>query len=958
MSEELPSLKDVEELSPSDVNVTDAIDLSCRTVVVRMGERLGEFAIEFDGDMSAQVHVNKWQLFVYEVNPNDIADNSKNLDNETFSPLEQTGTEVTFNSILEPSKNSKIVKLAPGKVYRCGTRFHTDRWSAWSAPVMTSSFHSVVVHPSDIGEDSIRLCWGRAAERFLEGCAAELDSLSTKAVGDIAKFQLRVTRQRDNVREFDEEFDSSVRSVTVHSLIPGTAYVVEMRYESLLQTFFNWSEVLRFYTDAPMYVELLSRGEDVFSISWRREDLPPDTIGYRLPTTEVLFYELHIDGEGSSGTSIEIPAKDSTYRATQLFPGGEYSVYLRCLTKDGRWGGRSRVLEVRTACIPDLELLSVGESFLTVRWVRRVDEPGETRLEYELYELRGGYRHGMSLTGSTEVDTGKKYFTVSDLSPSTEYSVSVRLYVDGEWGRWTEPKSFFTNSKPALTLLERGEDFFTVKWPKVDGASSKTAAPQYNIVVKKRNENGPHSVILDQNVTPDSNPGFRVNNLDTDGVYEMTCRVLQVDDLTHTQLWGDYSPPLTVRTLRPVAVEVWDLGEDFVHVVWKHGLTDRGDSQANQNWRILKYEVVVGCMDTQEDEILHREVLDTNYLIKNLRPSFTYIISVRAFSERHQWGVWSKVTVRTFAPVRTSIHEIGEDYVRLMWHRRNTSQETESTETISAANYVSQYSILVFSVSDTEEDNVADDVSGYPRGGSARVVRRMTVPSYHSSLLINNLLPNLKYEAVVQASTESGKWGLWSTPLHFRTNSQVTIPVDNLSIGENYVNLEWERTAAPASSEENVQVGDLTIVAQQLRIRGVQGSAFSKDYNLKAEDRTLKVDGLSPATAYSVCIRVCGKSGLWGLWSQPIHVLTRGTILTKTVEVAENYIITAWERAKVPNPNRYPTGRGVVTTYHLRVYNQEGTHTETFLGDGDCPLPRLQSQTRHLLLRRAEGQLQ
>ncbi|RNC32868.1 hypothetical protein TcCL_Unassigned04485, partial [Trypanosoma cruzi] len=311
---------------------------------------------------------------------------------------------------------------------------------------------------------------------------------------------------------------------------------------------------------------------------------------------------------------------------------------------------------------------------------------------------------------------------------------------------------------------------------------------------------------------------------------------------------------------------------------------------------------------TGEDYIVHKQVLQTNYTITNLRPATTYIVSVRACNELDQWGLWSKVRLRTLASVVTSVHEIGEDFVRLMWQRENIDDENVKKDgnyndnnsrpiesLVNADAFVSRYAVFVCSSEDGE--SIPSTLSGYHMGGNSEVARYEIVTSEHTSLRMNDLLPDRDYVAVVRASTATGKWGLWSHPLRFRTNPQFRIPVNNLTIGENYVNLVWSRDAHPVV-DKDVFLGDLSVTGQQLRIHGVD-TPYSKDHTLPADLRELKIYGLSPATAYTIQIRVCGKGGDWGRWSPPVHILTRDTIVTRAVEVAEDYIIIAWERRKV-----------------------------------------------------------
>ncbi|GET89604.1 hypothetical protein, conserved [Leishmania tarentolae] len=920
------------------------------------------------------------------------------------------GAKVYFQQTMPTTKLSKVVKLEAGRRYtalvRCYSRADV-RWSPWSAPIQTATLYPVEMRFHEIGSDYVHCTWDRSAQRNGNGLARETDVATTEWARSIPDFELRLLREVDMAEHFHGTFEAGCRSATLRDLQAGTRYIVLMRYRTVIRTMREWIEVTRLVTESALELRLIARGEDTFTFAWNREAQedaakaqesgPTSTtvaddplldemrgddddavaiFGYLQPRTTVHEYELTIESAGLRFDPITVPASVCQYTMTDVFPSTTYSVCLRALSVEGRWGGRSAPLQLRTAAPPIVSVAVIGESFASFMWSRKGgEEPHESQLQYHVLSMTSAYHQDkiVDLTPpSSPTEQPRRLLHLENLRAGSDYTVSLRIAIEGTWGTWTEPQRFTTAPSLALTFLERGEDFLTLNWPsasvvvaqKQDDPSNAAAEPLpvYNIVVVKVDDIGERTVVLNQRVTRDpSQRGFRVNDLEADTTYDVQCRTWQHNPLTGFEDWGEMSAPVRMRTLQAVALHIWDVGEDFIHVMWRRGLSETStvaveaasttsdDAAAvAAGWDHLRYEVVMGCVETGEDALLHHQVLDTRYTFTQLKPSTTYTIAVRACDEQGQWGLWSRATVRTLAPMKATIHEIGEDFVRLIWQRCAALDDVDVNGVTVPDMFVSKYSVLVYGREPPGMPVVPHTQSGYEAGGGrSDIVRFEVVPSEHTSLRIGDLLPDREYVAVVRGATSSGRWGLWSRPVRFRTNPQFRIPTHQLTIGENYVKVTWGRGVEEVSRLEptkqddhsedgEVHLGDWSVTGQELRISGVS-TQYSKLYVLDADARELKVCELLPACAYTIQIRVRGRSGSWGLWSPPTPILTRGTIAVTTDEVAEDFITVRWERRKVANPHQYPTGHGVVTSYHLRVYNAEEVRMETFLGDGDCP---------------------
>lgn len=915
--------------------------LHCQAVVIRVGERFAEFGIEFDETTTSDSIkcVSKWSLWV-SARPKgeqiSFVAKEKEKD-ESGEHSEEEGVEIDdeesatingYSGEIPISRRSKVVKVKASTLYAIRVRCFnqkTCRWSTWSPIIRTVTLNAVVGRISEIGEDYAKVDWDRFP-RDTTDIAQEKDKASTNKVADIQNLELRVLQESNMSEVFCHKYNPSIRSQVLQRLHPGTTYIVLFRYDSMINTPHNWETVGRFYTQAALEVHLESCGEDVFSVGWKRGELPSDTVGYSVQKGEESLYQVQVENDGVSFAMLDLPSSMHKHRVIDLSPGASYEVCVRSVSKTGLWGCRSNILTVRTAEVPTLEVIATGECFTSFKWSRVVEE-ANSKVEFSVRSTTTEYtQHKVVI-----LDEGAPHeFHVENLQPGSSYKVKIRTYLNGEWGRWTDDFTFTTSSMSNLRLVERGENFFTLGWPETEGKNSE----KYNILVARTNAAGQRSECLDTVVEKDEDKaGFRIDNLFADTTYEVQIRTWQHNSITGFADWGDFCSPVKLRTLRTISLHLVQVGEDFISLVWHRGGVEEGDDENP----FVKYEIVVSSAETDQRGLVHQQVVDSHYTITTLQPSTAYEIGVRACDEREQWGLWNTLKVRTLSSIVTSIHEIGEDFARLMWQRYHDKKnpEDDAASTTVTSKLISTYEVFVFSKPFLHADTFPHVESGYSEGGDAEVTRYEVVTSDHTSLRVTDLLPDREYVAVVRTSSLTGKKGQWSAPIRFRTNSQFTIPVNSLSIGENYVHLVWSRDPQPITDRE-VFLGDMTVSGQQLRIHGVS-SQYSKDHTLAADLRELKIYGLSPACAYTIQLRVCDKSGHWGLWSPPVYILTRGTILTQAMEVAEDYAVIRWERRKPPNPNNYPTGKGQVTCYHLRVYNNDGIHTETFLGDGDCP---------------------
>jgi len=255
-------------------------------------------------------------------------------------------------------------------------------------------------------------------------------------------------------------------------------------------------------------------------------------------------------------------------------------------------------------------------------------------------------------------------------------------------------------------------------------------------------------------------------------------------------------------------------------------------------------------------------------------------------------------------------HEIGENYVRLMWQRERVNSSLIKDPQFVGNASVSHCALCVYSVDEnldfgtSDDEGQTDDDYGPSLGAEIRRVEQFD--STHSSFRIAGLAADRQYRAVIRACSFTGKWGQWSQELLFRTVAPYRISTS--SIGENYVTLNWSRDSRPIVPL-HTRLGDYEVTAGQLRIMNMDNQTESIEV-LHADEQRKKIYGLKPATPYTVSVRVCNGAGEWGTWSTEIKFVTSPTILVRVVEIAENYITLGWERRTMDIQPGLLTGRG------------------------------------------------
>jgi len=978
-------LDDEDELGSDEEDMPDAYyKLSATVVVGPVGEVFAELGYRSTADADdandvAALRVTRWQLKVQDTEAVKLYDSQMDI------KVHQT----------------RMVKLRPDALFTAKVRLWSDKaqlWGPWCSAVRIRTMREVRCTPNDIGEDYVRLSWDRPPRAVDQPAPLNVPPRLSQ-LQSISSFQVRVLEEATMWQEFEQEFEVGVRSYTLYGLQPGKRYIVMTRYLNLIGNLKAWQEQFRFVTVSPLELSVAQRGENFLALSWTRpgsalpppsgprpsssaRERPPSTTpgprpssarpgsaapaaaGAATPTAvppsgtkyetnagRTLKYQVMIKGGGINGEEedpVLVPPSQTTYTIEDLIPGATYEVAVRSLDEAGRWGLWSPTVTVATVERIHVTVETLSEGFTTFTWQRgegpeTTEEPDQS---YRLHVLGVDHPYEYDHTLPADGTAQNRVCRLNDLKPGLVYKIFVRGYLTNHWGLWSAPAEIKSLDPLLPKCSNRGEDFLEITWrPNALRADlpDSLVPRRYQICVNAwETPKREGAVVWDKefeapDVVEQKLVRTKVEGLIPAVKYRVRVRA-QFQDMTFKQ-WGEWSPPHDVSTLRAVGIQLADVGEDFVHLNWSRAvMVDSSSVKGKQEpWYDLKYELMLSNETTGEEGVVHKEVLETSFQVTQLSPCTTYSVSVRACDENEVWGLWQKAYFQTLGSITVTAHEIGEEFVRLMWQRVDVGKcpsVPKDATVLIGEKFVSSYQIQAYTA--------PDDGTGTAQVLRKHLVSEVELDSFHTSHRLEGLNPDVLYNVRVRACTATGAWGQWSDNVLFRTVKAFSIPLKNLAVGENYVAFNWEQ--ARQKAEKDVLQGDDTITGQQVRIRELEGSDVI-ERTLEPFERFIKVCGLKPATAYGLSIRKCNANGEWGPWTEEICILTGASMQTRAVEIAENYVVVEWYKPVVPNPHGYLVGQNAITTYHLRVSGDNGYNEDMLLQESDCPylIPDLQA---------------
>lgn len=514
---------------------------------------------------------------------------------------------------------------------------------------------------------------------------------------------------------------------------------------------------------------------------------------------------------------------------------------------------------------------------------------------------------------------------VKDLCSNHRYGVAVR--------RWYEPNERFLKDCPAQEpntedvliqeLIERrhsvpgawsnadmivtlrdmvciaqmiGENDFTVQFERDPKVASiplrKTCTPQpplvYQIMVDELLYDGseinsaPETFHANDLISaPEST--FTAQHLKPDCVYKAEVRCSCVK-----KIWGRWSKPLYIITQPKIQIEVKNIGEDTASLAWQRHLRSLilpGDIQAVSGENDVTDKIQLELEGVGFSYELRKSFNGTRstYNVKHLEPNSLYSIRVRSFENlTNVWSLWSdKVHFATLMPLIVKVGYPAEQFVHVDWGRElqqleNFREMVEGHIVVSEPSVIA-YHLCVFQTQDSPAVAVLDrqfhpDVSHYR---------------------IHALNPDTPYVVIVRACYADSRWGLWSQEEEFQTQSLFHLQVEG--IGENYVELKWERAAGTRVTGVAVPTAYLILVKSDSGVHERVVNAV--DCGVTEDDSRLpcyRFTGLTSGMEYKTAIQPIYGSDK-GMWSNGTSFLTLAALTINIETIAGGFQLN-WKR--------------------------------------------------------------
>uniref|UniRef100_A0A8C4Q2L4 protein-tyrosine-phosphatase n=1 Tax=Eptatretus burgeri TaxID=7764 RepID=A0A8C4Q2L4_EPTBU len=233
------------------------------------------------------------------------------------------------------------------------------------------------------------------------------------------------------------------------------------------------------YPSPPVQIRVTTQNSTTLSISWTS---PNDTNKDR--------YEYNVSLSNDLELVTNITMGQTNYTFTNLSPGTDYNVSVSSLYNDTK--SQATVIHVTTDPSPPLELrvTTQNSTTLSISWTS-LDDTNKDRYQYNVL-----LSNGMEL--ETNITIGQTNYTFTNLSPGTDYDVSVSsLYNDRKSQATATPATTDPSSPSHLSITAQSSTSFSISWTRPNDTNESNY--QYNVslflnnnVVKDETTNGTH----------------------------------------------------------------------------------------------------------------------------------------------------------------------------------------------------------------------------------------------------------------------------------------------------------------------------------------------------------------------------------------------------------------------------------------------------------------------------------
>ena len=819
----------------------------------------------------------------------------------------------------------------------------------WSDVNRFLTLANVKVTLREIGEDYSIVWWGREGEEIGSsppsvGSRTSIEQFSLRLLLHPSQCQKLSNPDARNTIVDDQQFTGDVSSYTCRNLFPGRIYSIETRQLSIQGDWSPW-ETFKFKTmNSTSMVNINAVSHNFLLISWeqeRGEDTENEDLTCNLSSEIVNWQVKCINVITQEESTVILPEKELSTRIVNLPPNTEFSIMARAKTAYGPWGPWGEQAFVVTLSELCVTADAVGETWLKLNWARSDKRYDDSIVRYHVQLSAADTPFRLSKYFAPEIVD----HTFEDLTPATDYKVSIQACFGDRWQSWSKPMPVRTAGPATIQLSRRGEDFVQIKWNSefYDLNHINRSEQRFQLkVVRLRNPSdtsltaaGIHKqddVLLYQEFT--NTFGHRITKLQPSSRVSVQVKAFN----TPLGTWGSWCQPRCISTL-PSVISFTMVGETCFEVAWQKKprtvsavddtvpVADDPLAPSEAVMYILRINIIDADGNSAPLEKYHFTDEDKPFfLVEGLKPNNRYSAQLCTADAQQTWSPWSaQAMVTMMPPLVLTVIDLGEDYCKVCWKREDgIDGQTDWDESDT------NYRIAATSLKLDSDDSV-----------SAGAQLKYFVEG-ETEFTLRHLFPDTSYRLSVSAyPKKTNVWGVWSEAVYARTNPSIEVELD--AVGEDYAHVSWKRTEPSQNLQklhpccDVVRVGGVNCEdpsGAYIQSSLVEGNVVGRsktayplhiadasitEFNVKVfrvvtesdgevtktlefetflayDHSTIRIPRLFPNTNYEAAACACNLKGEWGVVSNSLEFCT--TLPTEMVvsEITQTYVKVKWGR--------------------------------------------------------------
>eukprot|EP01060_Flectonema_neradi_P002744 TRINITY_DN1173_c3_g2_i1.p1 TRINITY_DN1173_c3_g2~~TRINITY_DN1173_c3_g2_i1.p1 ORF type:complete len:2434 (+),score=422.01 TRINITY_DN1173_c3_g2_i1:80-7381(+) len=855
---------------------------------------------------------------------------------------------------LKPTQREFVVRdLRPDAIFHVQIRAVSQHGvsGSWSDVTRFLTLANVKVTVREVGEDYAVVWWGREGEEVgapppSVGSRTSIEQFSLRLLLHPSQCQRLSNPDAKNTIVDEQQFNGDISTFTCRNLLPGRIYSIETRQLNIQGDWSPWESFCFNTMNRTSMINIDAVSHNFLLISWEQErgeetddeklvNLSSDIVNWQVRCVNIATQE---------ESTVVLPEREMSTRIVNLPSNTEFSLAARSKTAYGPWGLWGEAAFVTTLSELCVTPEAVGETWLKLNWSRCDKRYDDSVVRYHVQLSAADTPFRLSKYFAPEIVD----HTFEDLTPATDYKISIQACFGDRWQSWSKPVPVRTAGPATIHLSRRGEDFIQIRWRSefYDLNCINPAEQRFQLkVVRLRSASdtsltaaGIHKqddVILLQEFT--NTFGHRITKLQPSSRVSIQVKAFN----TPLGKWGSWCEPRCISTLQSV-ISFTMVGETCFEAAWQQKprtvsavddtvpVEDDPLAPSEAVMYILRINSIDNDGNSTPLEKYHFTDEDNPFfLVEGLKPNHRYSAQLCTADSLQTWSPWSaQAMVTMMPPLVLTVLDIGEDYCKVCWKRMESIDGPVDWDE-SDTNYRIAATALKLDPDDGDSVSAGAQLKYFVEG--------------ETEFTLRHLLPDTSYRLSVSAyPKKTNVWGVWSEAVYSRTNPSIAVELD--AVGEDYAHISWKRTEPSQDLEKLHPCCDIVRVggtygedatgayiqsAGSNTLGGKSGSratyplhvadASITEFNVKVyrvvteadgevtkslefetflayDHSTIRVPRLLPNTSYEAVACACNLKGEWGIISNALTFCT--TLPTEMVvtEITQSYVKVKWGR--------------------------------------------------------------